>query len=70
MHKCVNGRYDFSAVSDTELIDATATVQGIAIVNRSLYWPSYTDFSVISIGHACLFSVHLYMLVLISVIAL
>ena len=47
-----------------------ANIQGIVIVNRSLYWTSYTDFSVKSVGHACLFTVYSYMLVLISVIVI
>ena len=42
-----------------------ANVQGIVIVNRSF---SYTDCSVTSVGHACLFTAYSYMLVLISVI--
>ena len=45
-----------------------ANVQGIVIVNRSLDWISYTDYSVTSVWHACLFTVYSYMLVLISVI--
>ena len=44
-----------------------ANVQGIVIVNRSLDWTSYTDCSVTSVGHACLFTMYSYMLVLISV---
>ena len=56
------------AVSDTELMEVIANVQGIVIVNRSLDWTSYTDCSVTSVGHACLFIVYSYMLVLISVI--
>ena len=47
-----------------------ASVQGIVIVNRSLDWTSYTDCSVTSVGHACLFTVYSYMLVLISVIVI
>ena len=47
-----------------------ANVQGIVIVNRSLYWSSYTDCSVTSVGRACLFSAYSYMLVLISVIVI
>ena len=65
---------------------AVANVQGIVIVNRSLYWTSdivarcytrvwvaiiiATDSSVISIGHACLFTTYSYILVLISVIVI
>ena len=45
-----------------------ANVQGIVIVNRSLDWISYTDCSVTSVGHVCLFTAYSYMLVLISVI--
>ena len=45
-----------------------AYVQGVAIVNRSLDWTSYTDCSVTFVGHTCLFTVYSYMLVLISVI--
>ena len=45
-----------------------ANVQGIVIVNRSLDWISCTDCSVTSVGHACLFTAHSYILVLISVI--
>ena len=45
-----------------------ANVQGIVIVNRSLDWTSYTDCSIASVGHACLFAAYLYMLVLIYVI--
>ena len=37
-------------------------------MNRSLDWISYTECSVTSVGHACLFTAYLYMLVLISVI--
>ena len=47
-----------------------ANVQGIVIVNRSLDWTSYTDYSVTSVGHACLFTAHSYMLVLIYVIVI
>ena len=47
-----------------------ANVQGIVIVNRSLDWISYTDCSVTSVGHACLFTAYSYMLVLISVIGI
>ena len=36
------------------------------IANRSLDGTSYTDYSVTSDGHACLFTVYSYMLVLIS----
>ena len=37
-----------------------ANVQGIVIliVNRSLEWISYTDCSVTSVGHACLFTAY------------
>ena len=45
-----------------------ANVQGIVIVNRSLDWISYTDCRVTSVGHACLFTAYIYMLVLVSVI--
>ena len=45
-----------------------ANVQGIVIVNRSLDWISYTNCSVTSVEHACLFTTYSYMLVLISVI--
>ena len=34
---------------------AIANVQGIVIVNRLLYWTSYTDCSVTSVGRACCF---------------
>ena len=37
-------------------------------MNRSLDWTSYTDCSVTSVRHACLFTTYSYMLVLISVI--
>ena len=47
-----------------------ANVQGIVIVNRSLDWTSYTDCSVTSVKHAYLFTMHSYMLVLISVIVI
>ena len=60
-----------SAVSDAELMDVIANVQGDVIVNnRSLDWISYTDCTVTSVGHACLFTTHSYMLVLISVIVI
>ena len=45
-----------------------ANVQGIVTMNRSLDWILYTDCSVTSVGHACLFTAYSYMLVLISVI--
>ena len=45
-----------------------ANVQGIVRVTRSLDRTSYTDCSVTFVGHAWLFTVYLYMLVLISVI--
>ena len=51
-------------------MDVIANVQGIVIVNRSLDWTSYTDCSVTSVGHACLFTVYSYMLVLIFVIVI
>ena len=41
-HKCVNPRQHLSAVSDAQLLMVIANVQGIVIVNRSLYWTSYT----------------------------
>ena len=44
-----------------------ANVSGIVIVNRSLYWTSYTDCSVIAIGHACLFTIIYSMFIHISV---
>ena len=47
-----------------------ADVQGIVILNRLLDWTSYTDCSVTSVGHPCLFTVYSYMLVLISVIVI
>ena len=49
-----------------------ANVQGIVIVNRSLYWTSYsyTDCSVTSVGHACLYTTYSYVLLLISVIVI
>ena len=34
-------------------------VQGTVIVNRSLDWILYTECSVISVGHACLFIAYL-----------
>ena len=45
-------------------------VQGIVIVNRSLDWTSYTDCSITSVGHACLFTAHSYMSALTSVIVI
>ena len=48
----------------------TVYVQGIVIVNRSLDWTSYTDCSVTSVEHACLFTAYSYMLVLISAIVI
>ena len=61
----------FKAVSDTESMDVIANIQGIVIVNRSLYWTSIaTDCRVTSVGHACLFSTYSYILVLISVIVI
>ena len=45
-----------------------ANVQGIMIVNKPLDWTSYTDCSVTSVEHACLFTAYSYTLVLISVI--
>ena len=50
------------------MLGVTTNVQGIVIVNRSLDWITYTDCSVTSVGHACLFTTYSYMLVLISVI--
>ena len=58
------------AVSDAELMGVIANVQGTVIVNKLLNWISYTDCSVTSIRHACLFPAYLYMLVLISVIVI
>ena len=58
------------AVSDVQLMSVIANVQGIVMVNRSLDWTPYTDCSVTSLGHACLFTVYSYMLVLISVIVI
>ena len=40
--KCINAEQYFSAVSDIELMGVTANVQGIVVVNRSLYWTSYS----------------------------
>ena len=59
-----------SAVKNAEFMGVIANVQGIVIVNKShaLDWISYTDYSVTSVRHACLFTAYLYMLVLISVI--
>ena len=51
-------------------MDVITNVQGIVIVNRSLDWTLYTDYSVASVGHACLFIMYSYMLVLISVIVI
>ena len=53
-----------------ELMGIIANVQGIVIVNRSLDWISFTDCSVTSVGHTCLFTAYsmTYMLVMISVI--
>ena len=63
VHKCVNARYHLSAVSNTNLMGVIANVQGIVIVNRSFYWTLYTDCSVTSVEHACLFTACSYMLV-------
>ena len=40
VYKCVNAKLHLAAVSDTELMGVIANVQGIVIVNRSLYWTS------------------------------
>ena len=42
VHKCVNPVYHLSAVTDTKLMGAIGNVQGIVIVNMSLYWTSYS----------------------------
>ena len=42
VYKCVNAELNLSAVSDTELMGIMANVQEIVIVNRSLYWTSYS----------------------------
>ena len=47
-----------------------ANVQGIVIVNKSLDWTLCTGCGVTFVGHACLFTVYLYILVLISVIVI
>ena len=71
VHKLVcKFQVTFSAVSDAKLMGVIANVQGIAIVNRSHDWTSYTDCSVTSVGHACLFTMYSYILVLISVIVI
>ena len=66
----MNSKYHLSAISDAELMGVIANVQGIVIVNRSLDRTSHIDCSVTSVGHACLFTVYSYMLVLISVIVI
>ena len=58
------------AVSGADLMDVMANVQGIVIANRSLDWTSYTDYSATSVGHACLFTMYSYMIVLISAIVI
>ena len=58
----------FSAVSDTELMDIIANVEGFVIVNKSLYWMSYSYRLYSKICWECIFFTgYSYMLQFISV---
>ena len=44
VHKCMNAKWHLSAVNDAVLMGAIVNIQGIVVVNRSLYWLYVTGF--------------------------